>query len=894
MTHSINRSPLRQTPQKWLVAALLLAACAAPVCDFAGAQPGGARARAQRGSEIRLSNTVRELLDDKATPPAERRAMAIFHGQAELFGSLTPAEQAQIAFQRGDLNHPAFMNPATPRLLRARAMLTRGECHQALALLEKEDSFEAMELRAQALDLTGRHLASAQLIRAMLKRATEKEATAPREMTAVSLAIAQLSREEAGASKAIQSAMDLLSKTRNEVDKLYYPAILAQAEMLAEKNDPRRAIQTAVEALTLNPNNAQGWFLMGDVFVSIYDFSNATRCIEKLRRLCPTSPWADVLASHMYLQQKDADAALAVLMPALIRYPNFPELRAAKAASLALKYRDEDLAQELTAFAMLHPNHPMAESLVGSVLAQARQYEQAEHHLRRAIQMRPNWAAPRLELGLLLMSAAREEDALRELRKAVALDRYNQRANNQLKLVEEMLSYETITTEHFIIRYKKGIDEALARDMPTVLEEVYRDITATFQSKPRRKTLIELMPDEQWFGVRMTGMPSIWTIGASTGDLVAFTPPRQGQKQRGTFDWARVLRHEFVHTVTLDQTNNRVPHWFTEACAVSQEPGGRDFESYSLLSMAYAENKLFPLESINWAFIRPTTERDRPLAYAQAHWMFEYITATYGHDAIIKMLTLYSKGVSDADTFTLVTGRNPVVFMNEFKIWAGEQVKRWGMTKPFIDDAIKALLTADASKVSIKNLDEQLAKYPDHAELLKKRAEAALLRDQPEAAREWVMRFAAARPVDPWADKALLSLAPRTGRTADAVSSLEQLDRGEQITGDYAAQLARIYQNGRQFPAAISAAQRAVFREPYNPAFRELAAAVNMQGEKFETALHHLRALTILQPTNPLHYNRLSALLTKMGRPSEAASAAATAQRLSMPTTQPAPDTQPH
>ena len=73
-------------------------------------------------------------------------------------------------------------------------------------------------------------------------------------------------------------------------------------------------------------------------------------------------------------------------------------------------------------------------------------------------------------------------------------------------------------------------------------------------------------------------------------------PPRDGPGQRGTFDWSRAVGHEYVHTVTLDQTDNRVQHWFTEACAVSQEPGGREYETCQLLATALNAAKLFDLK----------------------------------------------------------------------------------------------------------------------------------------------------------------------------------------------------------------------------------------------------------------------------------------------------------
>ena len=121
----------------------------------------------------------------------------------------------------------------------------------------------------------------------------------------------------------------------------------------------------------------------------------------------------------------------------------------------------------------------------GEDLSNDRQYIPAEALLRAAIERSPNWPAPRLELGLLLMQSGDLENARLELAHAQRLDPFHRRVNNQLRLTENLLGvYETIETEHFIIRYRPGVDEALARDMPGPLEEMYDEITAVFRHRP--------------------------------------------------------------------------------------------------------------------------------------------------------------------------------------------------------------------------------------------------------------------------------------------------------------------------------------------------------------------------------------------------------------------------
>ena len=110
---------------------------------------------------------------------------------------------------------------------------------------------------------------------------------------------------------------------------------------------------------------------------------------------------------------------------------------------------------------------------------------------------------------------------------------------------------------------------------------MHEDLVERFRHEPDRRTVIELMPDHEFFAVRITGMPAIHTIAACTGPLIAIEVPKVGapRKHLGIFDWLRVLRHEYARTITLSQTRNRIPHWLTEAAAVSIEGVPRTYET---------------------------------------------------------------------------------------------------------------------------------------------------------------------------------------------------------------------------------------------------------------------------------------------------------------------------
>ncbi|MCX5659068.1 MAG: tetratricopeptide repeat protein [Planctomycetota bacterium] len=857
-------------PASWLAvscaAALSIAALSASV------------ARAADPAMVTPSPLVTRLIEDKSTTPAERRRLALFHGRWDKLENPTPAEAAALAYYKYDLLNPALSSPDAPPLLRARAAQLAGDPAAAEKLLHDNPTAEAAVVRAEALEELGRVPEAMEVLTPWRKKLLDEPPTEAAEVTAGAKIRVMLGRLEGEPSRDYQAAIGMLGKAHSATDRLYWPASIAEAELLAEKDNAPEALQALHDALNLNPNAGEAWYLLGQVGVAGFNFELAGKCVAELRKINAEHPLADMLQTRVLLTQRDPAAARAALEPVLKKFPRQREALALRAAVEALAYRADALKKALDDYQALAPGHPLAAFTAGQYLSLCRQFPEAEATLRQAIALQPNWSAPRTELGLALMQAGNEDAARVELQEANRLDPFNRRASNQLKLLDQLREYKQIKTEHFIIYFHPGPDEALARDMPEPLEQIYRDVTGIFRHRPARVTKIQVMPDEQTFGVRITGMPEIWTIGACTGDVIAITPPKSGPRQRGPFDWARVIRHEFTHTVTLDQTANRIPHWFTEACAVSQEPGPRDFETCKMLAGALQAEQLFTLDQINWGFIRPKTPRDRPLAYAQANWMLEYIINTYGHSTVIKLLEAYREGIGDEQAIQRSTGSTPQAFLSAFKNWAREQVNKWGLGPHEGDAEVKKALGEKGA--SPKALAELLAAHPEHPAILQAVAQQAIEGGNPAAAREAVMRYASARPVDPWSDRALFALAIKTGNADEAVGTLMQIDQSEQSTGDWARQLAELYRAQGQFDQAADAALRAIRREPYNATLRELAATLALQKGDLAAAAHQVEAMAMLEPTRSSHQVRLAAIYGKLGRAADAKAAAEQARKL--------------
>ncbi|HEX7010096.1 MAG TPA: tetratricopeptide repeat protein, partial [Phycisphaeraceae bacterium] len=767
-------------------------------------------------------------------------------------------------------------------LLRAQAALLRGEPERVLQWLAGQDSAQAVWLMAQAHEQLGEMDQAVALLRPWRDRLeVGRLPPTAADRTAAAQALALLARLEGRPAQDYELAMEILGQVRQELDPLYWPAYVAEAELLLEKDNRAEAVDALLEALSLSPRCGPAWRHLGQLAATGFDFQRAGAAIEQLRRINPHHLLADLLEAHTCLMQRDSIAAGQVVTRALARYPHQRELLALRAAAEALGDDEAAWRAAIEAFDAVSPGSAMAHQLAGIYLSLWRQYEAAETVLREAVRRQPNWPAPRIELGLMLMQAGRLDDARVELARAAELDPFNRRANNQLKLAEALRSYEVIETEHFIIRYHDGVDAALAQDMPEALEGIYRQVTGAFEHQPARKTQIELMPDEDWFGVRITGLPEIWTIAASTGDVIAMTPPRDGPRQRGIYDWVNVIRHEFVHTVTLSQARNRLPHWLAEACAVWQERVPRDYETCRLLTWALQQDKLFELDQINWGFIRPRAEYERPLAYAQAYWMLEYIVHRWGRQAVLDLIEAYGRGGQEIATLERILDCDQQAFMSQFKQWARSQAQQWGLLHPPLDPRLQAILEGSSGQdLDATQLTELAAQHGDHPELLRLAAQRAMAQDDPAAAQQAVMRYAAACPVDPWPMRAMANLAIRTGRVEEAIAHLEQLDRQETHHGDWAHQLAKLYRQAGRLDDAGDAMRRALEREPYNASYRELAATIALQRGLEPEALRHLQALAAIEPGRAIHQVRLAALYQRMGQPSEAQAAAQRARQI--------------
>ena len=630
----------------------------------------------------------------------ERSVMRVFHGVWDERDLRTPALRSATALNAWRFDEPALSDPAAPIDDRAEARMLAGDLPEALALLDDNNarSNRAIRLRAEILEGLGRLNDAASAVTPLVEQLTTQRAGDAPDLVEGVRAMIVRARVQGQPSRDFQTMMGLLGRARNELDRLYWPASMTEARLLRDKDNFEEGVAALHDALSLNPRCADAWYELGRVALERFDFASASTAAGALRRLNPHHPLAALLEVEAALIQDDPETANAILKPVLESLPSLRPALALQAAATALSYNEADTREALARFDALSPGSPVAHYVVGRHLSLNRQYEMAADALEEAIRRAPSWPQPQIELGLMEMQTGRDDRALKALQSVATLDPFNKRAAYSLFLLEQLTAYRQIETEHFIIRYQPGVDEVMAMSMPGPLERLHAIVAGRFQFTPKQKTLIEVHPNHARFAVRVTGMPFVHTIAACTGPVIAMEVPREGlpSQHQGPFDWPRVLQHEYTHTITLGQTRNRIPHWLTEAAAVSMEQRPRAYNTCLMLAAALDNGTLFSLDEIKWAFVRPRRPNDRSQAYAQGHWMVEFMNECFGESALVRLLERYSEGEREQQAIPSALGISREQFFNEFAAWARLQVTAWGLdAKPTLQELTDEIRTND-------------------------------------------------------------------------------------------------------------------------------------------------------------------------------------------------------
>jgi len=540
------------------------------------------------------------------------------------------AELAKLAFERGD--YPS----------------ARAAVDEALKL--EADSLLARWIQAELFRTAGRLNEADAAYQWFVDYYNDHDVTSPEAMRFVGLAAAQFARWHR-LTKQFSFLVNDLYPDALKVDKTYWPAHFETGLLFLEKYNQAEAARSLKQAALLNPNAAEVHAALAALALQNYQLDDARRSIERSLELNPRLAAAHRARADLSLANFEAAKAVELLEAAVPLNPVAEETLGRLAAAYAVVDGLTDdpagirFGKLLAEVDQRNPHAGEFYFALATGLDTTRRFPAAARYYREAVERMPQLTAPRGALGLMYMRLGDEAQAKKLLDESFAVDPFNVRVDNSLKVLEVLDGYALLETEHFAIKFDRGRDELLARYAANFLEtEVYPELVKQFGFEPEAKSLFEIFSRARntnghgWFSARMIGLPYVGTVGACAGKIVALASPNDMPKK---YNWARVLKHEFVHVLNLQQTRFNIPHWFTEALAVESEGLPRPQIWNDLLAERVPKRELLNLDTINLGFIRPKSGLDWQMAYCQAQLYAQYMRATYGDDAPAKMLASY-------------------------------------------------------------------------------------------------------------------------------------------------------------------------------------------------------------------------------------------------------------
>lgn len=506
--------------------------------------------------------------------------------------------------------------------------------------------------------------------------------------------------------------------------------LVALGAAALDKHNLDEAETYTKQALTAVPNSVAALQLKCDLQLTNGAHSAALESIQKAAAINPRDQGTLArLATCYYLidlktvaanDVAEADARLSKLIEQLDKID-------AAAKTIEKPTRLEQLVIDL---AKRNPKPGVFLTTFGERLSGRRKFAMSERLFLRSIELMPQLGDAKTALGMLYMQTGRTEKAKEVLDAAFKADPYHVRVSNMRKVLGVLGGYKVVTTDHFVIRVDTKADALLAEYMAEYLEEVYAELVKIYGYEPPTRTTFEIYHDSkgltahEWFSARMVGLPWIQTIGASTGMMVAMASPTAVKQP---YNWARVVKHEFVHIVTLQQTGFNIPHWFTEALAVTSEGLERPAIWNRLLLERVPAGKIAKLDELNHIFVRPETPENWQFAYCQSRLYAQYMIETYGEGVIAKLLDCYRRNLATPAAIQEVFGIPADEFHAGYVKFLEKLVAEMAVALPSKPQSLAEL--EKAHQADDKN-PEKMAAYADGLFKAKRHEDARELAEQ--------------------------------------------------------------------------------------------------------------------------------------------------------------------
>ncbi len=580
---------------------------------------------------------------------AAAKSLAAFPGeQADVY-----AERARWEFFRGDLQ--------------------AAQTHVEQALKLHADQLLARWLRGELHRSAGRLAEATEAYRGLVTYYNDHDVQDAESLRWIGLGASQFARWKR-LSDQFRFLVNDLYPDAVKADPRYWPAHYEAGLLFLEKYNQPDAAREFRAALDLNPRAAEVQVAVALAAAANRDLEKAEAALQRALTINPRLREAWLLKADLAWNNFQPDAALELLEKHVLAINPVHEETLGRVAACYLlldgppekapSQRFRRLVEQVDA---RNPHAGEFYCSLASWLEDRNRFSEAERYFREAIRRMPQLVGPQAQLGLMHLRTGDEAQARRLLEEAFESDPFHVRVKNSLEVLEVVAGLETLQTENLVLKFDGQRDKLLGRYVGRQIDAMYLELCRRFGYRPPGKPLVEIFnrakgnSGHNWFSARMIGLPYLGAVAASTGKIVAMTSPNDSDLAK-KFNWARVLRHELVHVITLQQTSYNCPHWFTEGLAVWSEGYPRPQAWNELLARRVAKGPLLDLSTINAGFIRPHSSDDAQLAYCQADLYVRYMLQSHKPDVLKKLLAAYAEGLSTPAAIERVFGVSEAEF----------------------------------------------------------------------------------------------------------------------------------------------------------------------------------------------------------------------------------------
>ncbi len=656
------------------------------------------------------------------------------------------------------------------------------------------------------------------------------------------------------------------------------------------------------EAIRVDPANLEGYVLWGELFLEKYNKAEAqesfSRVLYQNQNHVPArvgiakalgSSKAEEILEETLLINESSVLVFETLAEVAIEDDRFeqaeiylarsleinPESLKAQTLRAAIAYLKEDyenyeiIRKQVERFS---PGNGWFYTRVAEVLGRKYRFKEAVALARQAVKADPQHWNGFTVLGMNLLRLGEEEEGRVHLEYSFEKDPFNVWSKNMLRVLDELVDFETRQTEHFTVRMHQTDADVLWPQLEPLLTEAWKTLTAKYQFTPKAPILIEVFHKKEDFAVRTLGLPDIGPlVGVCFGNVITLASPI-ALKSSGLTNWQEIIWHEFTHVITLQMTDNRMPRWLSEGISVFEEPHGRPEwgrkQSLDLVK-GVQNNRFLRMTQLNAGFSKAKTMDDLSFAYFQSSLVVEHIVDQYGFAALRALILQYAQVQKMETIFQTIFKKSLEAFEEGFFSWIDRRVKKLnvyvhqedseekgeghghGMRRNSLEELMKRPDQEPVAEIMRHRLKKQPRDFLAHFQLgviLYKKKDYKPAITHLKIARNLLPEYGAF----PSPYQILADLYKDQGKEKARFRELEKWVVFQQNAFEAVYTLAQAARQRKNYQRAAYYFGRALAIDPYHRETHKNLAEISLEKKHYKAAIRAYKILVTLEETDPV------------------------------------------